>query len=194
MDYDEEAAEARRRAEPALQFESDDWGSQNKTAAIEAMYQEHQPQLSRFLRRRTNSQDVGDLVQECFQRLAASGADIVSRIEKPGAYLARAARNLLIERAHVDRRRFASAHHEYDDTEHPGSDPHAALEARDMMRRVEDRLERLKPKTRDIFLMHRFDGMTYAEIAAATGMSEKGVEKQIAKAMTAILRVKGPRS
>jgi RNA polymerase sigma-70 factor (ECF subfamily) len=63
-----------------------------------------------------------------------------------------------------------------------------------MMRRVEDRLERLKPKTRDIFLMHRFEGMSYAEIAAATGMSEKGVEKQIAKAMTAILRVKGPRS
>ena len=176
MNYDEKAAEARRRAEPALQFEVDDWGNQQKTAAIEAMYQEHQTQLSRFLRRRTNSQDVGDLVQECFQRLAASGADIVSRIEKPGAYLARAARNLLIERAHVDRRRFASAHHEYDDTEHPGSDPHAALEARDVLRRAERAISRLSPLTREIFLMHRFEGLRYPEIARIKGISVKTVE------------------
>jgi RNA polymerase sigma-70 factor (ECF subfamily) len=193
MDIDDNVGEARRRPEPEDALTGDDWESQRRAGALEAIYDAHQPQLARFLRRRANPQDIGDLVQECFHRLAAGKTDFLSRIEKPGAYLARVARNLLTERAKADQRHFRSVHHEFLDAENAGPDPHAALEARDLMRRVEERLARLKPKTRDIFLMHRFEGMTYEEIAAATGMSEKGVEKQIAKAMTAILRVKANR-
>jgi RNA polymerase sigma factor (sigma-70 family) len=74
-----------------------------------------------------------------------------------------------------------------------GADPHAALEARDQLRRAEEAIARLKPKTRDIFLMHRFDGMSYEEIAAKQGMSVKGVEKQIAKALVAVRRARSER-
>lgn len=193
MDFDEDIGEARRRSAPEDPVTGDHWGNEHNVAAIKAIYHAHQPQLTRFLRGRSAPQDIGDLVQECFHRLAAGKTVILSSIERPGAYLARVARNLLTERAKDDQRHFRSAHHEYVDAENPGSDPHAALEARDMLRRIEERLAHLKPKTRDIFLMHKFDGMTYREIAAATGMSEKGVEKQIAKAMTALVRVKAGR-
>ena len=43
------------------------------TASMEAIYNAHQPALARYLRRRAPKQDLGDLVQECFRRLAMAG-------------------------------------------------------------------------------------------------------------------------
>ena len=47
---------------------------------------------------------------------------------------------------------------------------------------------RLSPKTRQIFLAKRLDGMSYAEIARRTGLSVKRVERHIAKALATIDR------
>ena len=42
---------------------------------------------------------------------------------------------------------------------------------------------RLKPLTRQIFLACRLDGYSYAEIAEQTGLSIRGVEKQMSRAI-----------
>jgi RNA polymerase sigma-70 factor (ECF subfamily) len=47
----------------------------------------------------------------------------------------------------------------------------------------------MKPKTREIFLAHRIHGFTYAQIAERTGLSVKGVEKQMSKAIAKIDRL-----
>lgn len=65
----------------------------------------------------------------------------------------------------------------------------AVLESRDMLRRLEAAISKLKPKTRAIFLAHRLDGLSYAEIAELTGLSVKGVEKQMSKAIAKIDRL-----
>ena len=49
----------------------------------------------------------------------------------------------------------------------------------------------MKPKTREIFMAHRLDGLTYAQIAERTGLSIKGVEKQMSRAMAQLLRHAG---
>lgn len=193
MDFEDHAGVARQRLSGEIPSSSSDAASHGHEATVEAIYTAHRPQLVGFLRQRAHPQDIGDLVHDCFLRLVASKDDVVSRIERPGAYLVRAARNLFADRTRVAKQGAQAKHHLYDDDEIAGPDPHDALEARDMMRRVEEQLARLKPKTRDIFLMHRFHGMSYEEIAAETGMSEKGVEKQIAKAMVAVLRVRASR-
>ena len=64
----------------------------------------------------------------------------------------------------------------------------SAEEARDTLRRVEAAVLRLRPKTREIFMAHRVEGLSYAEIAQRTGLSVKGVEKQMSKAIAAIDR------
>ena len=61
---------------------------------------------------------------------------------------------------------------------------------RDTMRRVGEAIEKLKPQTGSIFVMHRFDGMSYEEIAKAKGISVKGVEWHIAQAMIAIRKAR----
>lgn len=162
-------------------------------AGAAAVYQAERPRLARFLRGRAPAQEIGDLVQECFRRLTSSTAYPRVLAEQPGAYLFRTARNLVAERHRADERHKAADHRSFEEPEHAGPDPHAALEARDQMRRIAAALDRLKPETRDIFLMHRFEGMSYEEIAAARGLGVKGVEKQISKAMTAVRRVRAAR-
>jgi RNA polymerase sigma-70 factor (ECF subfamily) len=47
---------------------------------------------------------------------------------------------------------------------------------------------RLRPKTREIFMAHRVEGLSYSEIAERTGLSVKGVEKQMGKALVQLDR------
>jgi RNA polymerase sigma-70 factor (ECF subfamily) len=76
-----------------------------------------------------------------------------------------------------------------DDATLVGIDQQRLLEARDMLQRVEAAVLRLRPKTREIFMAHRVEGLSYAEIAQRTGLSVKGVEKQMSKAIAALDRM-----
>jgi RNA polymerase sigma factor (sigma-70 family) len=49
-------------------------------------------------------------------------------------------------------------------------------------------MRRLNPRTREIFLAKRLDGMSYSEIARRTGLSVRRVERHITKALVAIDR------
>ena len=74
-------------------------------------------------------------------------------------YLFDSARRPLAERARRDTRYHAAAQVEYEDHDHIADCPHDRLEMRDELRRVESAISKLKPKARDIFLMHRFEGL-----------------------------------
>lgn len=56
------------------------------------------------------------------------------------------------------------------------------LLARERLKRVRAALAALSPRTREIYLMHRLDGLKFREIAAELGISVSAVEKHIAKA------------
>ena len=58
------------------------------------------------------------------------------------------------------------------------------LIAKARLDRVREGLDRLSPRTREIFLMQRFDGYKYRAIAARLGISQRAVETHMAKAMT----------
>ena len=65
------------------------------------------------------------------------------------------------------------------------------FDALEMLEAYEAALLKLKPKTRRIFLLHRREGLTYAQIAAEAGLSVSGVEKQMMKAIAHIDRALG---
>lgn len=190
MDHEDSKESRRRGLDAGDPLPPEGWTRPARTATVAALYAEHRPQLARFFRRRAAPQDIADLVQEVFRRFISSRETARATVEQPGAYLARTAQNLLAERARSASRQRSTDHVGFDEDEHPGCDPVPALEARDAIRRVEAAIARLKPTTREIFLMHRFDALSYEEIAAARGMSVKGVEKQIAKALVAIRRAR----
>ena len=56
--------------------------------------------------------------------------------------------------------------------------------AKARLARVREGIDRLTPRTREIFLMQRLDGSKYREIAERLDISQGAVEKHMAKAMT----------
>lgn len=150
---------------------------------LEALYRAERPRLLRFLARRAPADCAEDMVQHLFARMASHGEDRNAAIAAPVAYLHEAARNLLRDHARGAARRSESLHVPLDDVSLATGDPVAALEARDRLARLEQAVLRLKPLTRQIFLACRLDGYSYAEVAERTGLSVKGVEKQMSRAI-----------
>jgi len=158
--------------------------------ALEALYRKEAPRLLRSLARRmANKDEAQDLVQESFARLARMAASQWRRLAEPEAYLGEVARNLLRDRAREAGRQGARLHLVLDPDDAPFHDQQRQLEDRDMLNRLDAAIHRLKPKTRDIFIAHRVHGFSYEEIAKRTGLSTKGVEKQMAKAIAHIGRL-----
>lgn len=147
---------------------------------IDRLYRSERSSLIRFFaRNRASAHEAEDLAQEAFLRLASRS--------RPASYLRQIGRNLL-----KDRVRSAEFRHMAPDAdvEHAISDIDelGRLEARDSLRRLETAMIRLKPRSRDIFLAHRLDGMTYLEIAEKTGLSVKRVEKIMSKTIGQLTR------
>ncbi len=150
---------------------------------LDELYRAHGPRLLRFFARRIDRQDAGDLVQESFARLANSAAYGEQMIDCPEAYLNQIASNLLRDRAKSALQRSLANHLPADEVPLVGPDLVTTLEARDKLDRLQNALVRLKPKTREIFLAHRLEGASYKEIAERTGLSIKGVEWHMTKAI-----------
>jgi RNA polymerase sigma-70 factor (ECF subfamily) len=157
-------------------------------ASLDALYRRESPRLVRVLARDTSDrEEARDLVQDVFFRLVRLRKE-GAVLERPQAYLRRIASNLLKDRAKIAARRSASLHVVADEECLAAPDQHTLLESRDMLRRLEAAMMRLRPKTREIFMAHRVEGLSYSEIAERTGLSVKGVEKQMGKALVQLDR------
>ncbi len=155
---------------------------------IADLYENEAPRLRRRLARRVSPDKASDLVQTAFLRLLRLGSDRLAELDQPQAYMARVADNLAKDEAKLAARRSEGLHEDVDRCEIADSDPHAVLEARDMLRRIEAAIPLLPERTREIFMAHRFEDLTYLEIAQRMGISVKTVEKHISLALRALHR------
>lgn len=164
--------------------------SASPSIELDVLFRNEQHRLVRFFTRyRASHEDARDLAQEAFLRLSRAEMGSPGSVLQPANYLRRIARNLLKDRARAVSRGMVQV--EARDIDLPAADEIARLEARDSLARVEAAINTLKPKTRGIFMAHHVDGLGYAEIAARTGLSVSGVEKQIARAFEQIHRITG---
>ena len=161
---------------------------ETSAADFDELYRIEAPRLLRMFGRRLGPTEAADLVQESFLRLVRRGQDDPP-IASPAGYLRMIARNLVRNPHAVRARRQQAQLTAFDDELFCGHDPVAGLETRDMLGRLDAGVAKLKPRTREIFLAHRVEGLTYAQIAERTGLSLKGVEKQMSKALATLDRL-----
>jgi len=150
---------------------------------LDDLYRAERPALLRFLSRLAPGDRIEDIVQQVFTRLVGRTEAEAVTIHAPAAYLRQAAQNILRDEYRASARNGLSQHIPIDAVELGSGDPVAALEARDRLARIEQAVLRLKPLTQQIFLACRLDGYSYAEIAEQTGLSVRGVEKQMSRAI-----------
>lgn len=147
--------------------------------AVEVYYED----LRRFVRQRTGSASLADdIVQEAWIRANATGAAMP---DNPRAYLYRMAENLTVD--HL-RRQSAQALKAADtappeDLACPTPAPDAVVAAREELAILTEAVRELPEKCRLVFLLYRGRGLTMRQIAGRLGISEKTVEKHIARAM-----------
>jgi RNA polymerase sigma-70 factor (ECF subfamily) len=137
--------------------------------------------LKRVRRATRGRQDAEDLLHSAYVRLERYRAQ--NKVDNPAAFLVSTAVNIGVDRHRHERHTadepIGSGGLDFGD---PGRLPDEVLAARERLKRVNEGLAQLSPRTRDVFLMHRLDGMKYREIADRLGISQSAVEKHIAKA------------
>ena len=151
----------------------------------------HQP-LVRYFRRRVGTlEEAEDLTQEVFLRLVRRPD--AEQIDNPEAFLFRTAVNLLRDRS---RRGKTFSSHMAEISDHQDRfealSPERVLEGRQSLNSALRVLEELDERTRDVFILHRLEGLKYAEIANLYGVSVSSIEKYIIKALAHLARRVGP--
>ncbi|HTT83621.1 MAG TPA: RNA polymerase sigma factor [Rhizomicrobium sp.] len=138
--------------------------------------------LARVRRRTRSDQDAEDLLHSAWLRLFAYRAE--HEVSEPAAFMVQTAAHLAIDRHRQARRAAPQPIEAFGATLEDNSPlQDEVLEARERLRRVQAGLERLPPRTRQVFVMHRVQGMKLREISATLGITQSAVEKHVAKAV-----------
>ena len=160
---------------------------QSLAQAVEAYYDE----LRRYIHHRTGSESLAeDVVQETWIRARRVAAVMPGN---PRAYLYRMASNLAVDKLRQQQIRSAVEWPATGDaagygdglSQIPSSDPgpEEATADRQEFAILTDAIRELPDKCRQVFLAYRGEGLTMREVAERLGISEKTVEKHIARAM-----------
>lgn len=165
---------------------------------LEGLFRVQYGPLLRFVSARVKDEsEAEEIVQEAFIRFQNKyDPDVV---DSPAALLARIAANLVIDRVRERKARAAredawgKLYTEGADEDLSASkinDPYSALSAKQQIEVAMRILGELPEKTRKVFLLHRFEGLSHAEIVERTGIPKSTIEKHMIRAIKALASVR----
>jgi RNA polymerase sigma factor (sigma-70 family) len=157
---------------------------------LQAIFLANRAVLLRFLAARGAGDEAEDLLQELWFRVSATPT---GPIASPLSYLYRAAENLMRDR-HRAVRQSTLRDRAWDEAQSPASpgisdtpSGERVLIAREQLARVERALAAIGDRPRDVFRLHRIEGLAQRDIASRLGVSISTVESDMRKAFRAVL-------
>ena len=153
-------------------------------SAIADLYREHYGSVHRFLAKQVSCRELAaDLVQELFLRLISRNV-AVTDVRHPRGFLYSSARNMAAEAQRASRWQSTSTD-EGDEEEHQDASPSPDVlaEDRQALCLLLDVVAALPPRCREAFVLHKFEGLSYPEVAARLGISVSAVEKHLMRAL-----------
>lgn len=144
--------------------------------------------LRAFLAQQTRSvDDAEDLAQEIFLRLWRNGERTEIRSFKAFAF--KMACNLVKDRSrrtYTRMMRQAVPAGDVQLSDMGEGEPSSLVQSQQMLGMVAETLAKLRPSTREAFLLYRVEAWSHARIAARMGISISMVEKHVSQATTAL--------
>jgi RNA polymerase sigma factor (sigma-70 family) len=148
---------------------------------ISAAVEQEQSRLRSFIRRRVSDPgDAEDILQDVFYELVEAYR-LMKPIERVGAWLFRVARNQITDRFRKKKTVLSSdlAGVEEDGEmlsleellPSPDAGPDAAYARSLLLEELEDAIEELPDEQREIFMAHEFEGRSFKDLAAESGVS-----------------------
>ncbi len=146
------------------------------------LYLNHHRWLCSWLQRRLHCpQDAADLAQDTFVRLLDSSQS--APIEEPRAFLATVARHLLsnLYRRRALEQAYLAALAQQPEQLHPSPEDIALV--REALAQIDQLLDGLAPRTRQVLLWHRLEGLSQPQIAERLNVSLATVERDLRRAL-----------
>jgi len=153
------------------------------TLLVKECLEAYAPALRRYFSKRVGPNEVDDFVQEVFLRMQAHAGSVP--VQQLDRYLFVVAANVITDQNRRGAVRHETAHESLEESHHPAEDltPERVLLDREALETVVTAIAELPPRTRDVFVLHRFEEMSCTSIAAELGISISAVEKHIMKAL-----------
>ena len=141
-----------------------------------------QGRLRNFIRKRVPDEaDAEDILQDVFYELI-EGYRLMKPIEQAGAWMFRVARNRIVDRfrkkkpAALADEKIQGAEGEdsltlEDLLPSPDAGPEAAYARSILMEELDAAIDELPEEQREVFIAHEYDGLSFKEISAETGVS-----------------------
>ncbi|RON71408.1 sigma-70 family RNA polymerase sigma factor [Pseudomonas fluorescens] len=138
---------------------------------LDALFRAHYPWLCHYLRGHLHdAANIEDIAAETFLQLLE--APSLTAIREPRALLTTIAQRQLYQRwRRADLERW---HRQQIEVDYAAS-PEDIAQLRQTLHRLDHSLKRLPGKVRSTFLLARVDGLTYPQIAAELGISQRSV-------------------
>lgn len=139
--------------------------------------------LRPYVTRHVQHDEIEDVLQEVLLRLHQRQA--TEGIENPKAYAFQAVRSVISDRWRRGTARKQGAHTSLKEVHHPveHATPERIVEGRQAIHRLVAALNEMPERTRDIFVLHRFEDMSYPQIADHIGISLSAVGKHMVRAL-----------
>lgn len=150
---------------------------------LQDLFRRHATEITRFLRQRGHDPETAkDLTQDTFLRI--HGAEKHLDIHNIRSYLFRIADNLAKDyfRATKTRKRYINPADTFDAIDE-APDPERSADYRQRLELLAKVIDTLPARQKEVFLMHKFDGLTHVEIAQKLGITRSAVEKLMIKAL-----------
>jgi RNA polymerase sigma factor (sigma-70 family) len=158
-----------------------EWMTTEQDRRISEAVNDERPRLSSFIRKQVAGEaDAEDILQDVFYEFVEAYR-LMKPIEQAGAWLFRVARNRIID---LYRKRkndpLGKGRAVVEDGEllrledllpSPEAGPEAAFARSLLLAEFEDALEELPEEQREVFVAHEFEGRSFKELAAETGLS-----------------------
>lgn len=158
---------------------------------VEAALVRHGADLRAYLRRRLRDRhEVEDVVHDVYLR--ALSMDQAKKVQSWRGFLLRVASNLLIDRKRRDDARRRGDHVPLE-AEAPivdghGHSPERTLLAREELAVLSRALQDLDPRTRQVFLSVRVDGLSHRDAGALVGVDAKTASRMVERALAVATR------
>ncbi|GEM_PF-611438 len=154
---------------------------QNRLAKL---FEDHRRQLVSIVTRRISDRETAvELVQDVYARLMKAGDRGTE--EENTKILYASVRNAVIDyhRSNAGRANVMNGILPVQLWQNESSSPQDHAESRQALGALDQALLELTPKAREMFLLHRIEGISNAKLARKYGISVSAVEKQLARTM-----------